>query len=59
MNYRIREFREALIALTNDYDDIPLEAKYMALQLVTNKVTEMANDAVLKEVEECKKRTVE
>ncbi len=52
MNYRIREFREALIALTNEYDDIPLEAKYMALQLVTNKVIELANVAAMQELEE-------
>ena len=53
MNTRIREFREKLITLAiDDFQDIPLEAKYMALQLVINKTIESANIAVMEEMKE-------
>lgn len=53
MNTRIREFREKLITLAlDDFQDIPIEAKYMALQLVLNKVVEGANMAVMEEMKE-------
>ena len=53
MNTRIREFREKLIILAlDDFQDIPDEAKYMALQLVLNKVVERANMAVMEEMKE-------
>lgn len=53
MNTRIREFREKLITLAlDDFQDIPDEAKYMALQLVLNKTVERANIAVMEEMKE-------
>lgn len=57
MNQRIREFREKLIDLTDEYADIPVEAQYMATQLVLNMIVGEANRVILQEMEEekCKK----
>ena len=38
--------------LTNQYEDLPIEVRLTCLQLMTNKVTEIANGAVLQELEE-------
>ena len=61
MNTRIRQYREKLIDLTNEYSDIPVESQYMALQLVINKVIETANLEIIAESENepCKKPTQE
>ena len=52
MNLRTRQFKEALMELTNQYEDLPIEVRLTCLQLMTNKVTEIANGAVLQELEE-------
>ena len=52
MNLRTRQFKEALMELTNQYEDLPIEVRLTCLQLLTNKVTEIANGAVLQELEE-------
>ena len=61
MNTRIRGFKEKLITLAlDDYQDIPIEAKLITMQLVTNRIIELSNTAIvneLKEEEECKKHT--
>ena len=51
-NTRIRQFREQLMELVNQYSDVPMEARYMALLLVFNKVTELSNEVILEEMKE-------
>lgn len=60
MNLRTRQFKESLIDITNQFEDLPIEVRLTCLQLVTNKVTELANNEIareleLKEEEQCKK----
>lgn len=52
MNVRTRQFKEALMDLTNQYEDLPIEVRLTCLQLLTNKVTEVANEAIMQELEE-------
>ena len=57
MNKKIRQFEDALIQLYEKFADIPIEARFLALQNVTIKVQMLADNAILNELEEetCKK----
>ena len=50
MNLRIRQFKEQLIALFDSFSDVPLEARILCLTLVTNKATELSNEAIIEEL---------
>ena len=46
MDLRIRQYLDELIALTNAYDDIPLEARRLALESVMYNTERAANKAI-------------
>lgn len=46
MDLKIRQFLDELIALTNAYDDIPLEARRLALESVMYNTERAANKAI-------------
>lgn len=61
MNSRMRMFQDELTELVNKFNDVPLEARLMALEITTLKVQSLADKAILEELEEeqCKKPTTE
>lgn len=61
MNSRMRMFEDELTELVNKFNDVPIEARLMALEITTLKVQSLADNAILKELEEkqCKKPTTE
>lgn len=46
MDLRIRLFLDSLIALTNQYDDIPFEARRLALESVMHLAEKEANKSI-------------
>ena len=52
INLRVRRFKEDLMALYNSYDDLPVEVRLTCLMLITNKATEVSNQAVLEEMQQ-------
>lgn len=61
MNSRMRMFQDELTELVNKFNDVPFEARLMALEITTLKVQSLADKAILEELEEeqCKKPTTE
>lgn len=61
MNARLRLFQDELNELVNKFPDLPIEARLLALEITTLKVEKLADEAILKELEEeqCKKPTTE
>lgn len=61
MNSRMRMFEDELTELVNKFNDVPIEARLMALEITTLKVQSLADNAILEELEEkqCKKPTTE
>lgn len=59
MNYRLRKFQDDLIDLINSYDDLPWEARLLALELIAGNVQKQADMAVMSEMsekeEQCRK----
>lgn len=52
MNTRIREFFERLILLINEFSDVPIEAKRLALYVTFDIVEKQSNEAIEIEKEE-------
>lgn len=52
MNFAIRKFQDDLVDLINANSDIPIEARLVALELVTSNVQKMADDAIISEMSE-------
>lgn len=52
MNRKIRAFFEKIIALVNAFDDVPIEAKRMALFIALQLVERQSNEAIELEQEE-------
>lgn len=52
MNKKIRAFFEQIIALVNAFDDVPIEAKRMALFITLQLVERQSNEAIELEQEE-------
>lgn len=52
MNKKIRAFFEQIIALVNAFDDVPIEAKRMALFIALQLVERQSNEAIELEQEE-------
>lgn len=46
MNRKIRAFFEKIIALVNAFDDVPIEAKRMALFIALQLVERQSNEAI-------------
>jgi len=61
MNSRMRLFQDELNELVNKFNDVPIEARLMALEITALKVQSLADKTILKELEEeqCKKPTTE
>ena len=49
MDNRIRQFLEAIVSLVNSYDDIPLEAKRLALESAMHSTERAANIEIQKQ----------
>ena len=63
MNYRLRKFQDDLVDLINSYDDLPWEARLLALELIAGNVQKQADMAVMSEMsekeEQCRKHIQE
>lgn len=60
MDLRIRQFLDEVIALVNTYDDIPLEARRLALESVMYNCERASNKAIQQQSEaEAQKLTAE
>ena len=51
-NYKIRQFQDELVNLTNSFVDIPVEAKLICLELITVKLQKVADEAIMEELKE-------
>ena len=63
MNYRLRKFQDDLVDLINSYDDLPWEARLLALELIAGNVQKQADMAIMSEMsekeEQCRKHIQE
>lgn len=50
MNVKIRRFQDSLVDLVNSYEDIPIEARLVILELITSNVQRLADNTIIEEL---------
>ncbi len=50
MNVKIRRFQDSLVDLVNSYEDIPIEARLVVLELITSNVQRLADNTIIEEL---------